>query len=79
MDAASPKFNKSVIAYHETGDLFADTCEIIEWLIHVSVEIRMHGFFRLRTKIRRKREFYYDKKYGNKRYLTIRKQNRNTT
>ena len=26
----SPKFNRSMIAYHETGDLFADTCEIVE-------------------------------------------------
>lgn len=26
----SPKFNRKLIAYHETGDLFADTCEIVE-------------------------------------------------
>lgn len=30
MDSPSPKLNKSMIAYHETGDLFADTCEIVE-------------------------------------------------
>ena len=30
LDSLSPKFNRSVIAYHETGDLFADTCEIVE-------------------------------------------------
>lgn len=30
MDAESPKFNRSVIAYYETGDLFADTCKIVE-------------------------------------------------
>ena len=29
LDSVSPKFNKSMIAYHETGDLFADTCEIV--------------------------------------------------
>lgn len=28
LDSVSPKFNRSMIAYHETGDLFADTCEI---------------------------------------------------
>ena len=28
LDSPSPKLNKSMIAYHETGDLFADTCEI---------------------------------------------------
>ena len=30
LDSPSPKLNKSMIAYHETGDLFADTCEIVE-------------------------------------------------
>ena len=30
LDSPSPKLNKSRIAYHETGDLFADTCEIVE-------------------------------------------------
>ncbi len=30
LDSMSPKFNRSMIAYHETGDLFADTCEIVE-------------------------------------------------
>lgn len=30
LDSVSPKFNKSMIVYHETGDLFADTCEIVE-------------------------------------------------
>lgn len=30
LDSVSPKFNRSMIAYHETGDLFADTCEIVE-------------------------------------------------
>ena len=30
MDSPSSKLNKSMIAYHETGDLFADTCEIVE-------------------------------------------------
>lgn len=30
LDSLSPKFNRGMIAYHETGDLFADTCEIVE-------------------------------------------------
>ena len=30
LDSVSPKFNRNMIAYHETGDLFADTCEIVE-------------------------------------------------
>ena len=30
LDSESSKFNTSIIAYHETGDLFADTCEIVE-------------------------------------------------
>ncbi len=30
LDSPSPKLNKSMIAYHETGDLFANTCEIVE-------------------------------------------------
>lgn len=30
LDSPSSKLNKSMIAYHETGDLFADTCEIVE-------------------------------------------------
>ena len=30
LDSPSPKSNRSMIAYHETGDLFADTCEIVE-------------------------------------------------
>lgn len=30
MDSVSTKFNRNMIAYHETGDLFADTCEIVE-------------------------------------------------
>lgn len=30
MDSLSPKSNKSMIAYHETEDLFADTCEIVD-------------------------------------------------
>ena len=30
LNSLSPKSNKSMIAYHETGDLFADTCEIVE-------------------------------------------------
>ena len=30
LDSVSPVFNRSMIAYHETGDLFADTCEIVE-------------------------------------------------
>ena len=30
LDSVSPKFNRKLIAYHETGDLFADTCEIVE-------------------------------------------------
>lgn len=30
LDSVSPKFNRNKIAYHETGDLFADTCEIVE-------------------------------------------------
>ena len=30
LDSASTKFNRSMIAYHETEDLFADTCEIVE-------------------------------------------------
>ena len=30
LDSPSPKLNKSMIAYHETGDLFADTCEIVD-------------------------------------------------
>ena len=33
LDSPSPKLNKSMIAYHETGDLFADTCEIVEQLL----------------------------------------------
>ena len=27
LDSVSPKFNRSMVAYHETGDLFADTCD----------------------------------------------------
>lgn len=34
LDSPSPKLNKSMIAYHETGDLFADTCEIVESALH---------------------------------------------
>jgi hypothetical protein len=30
LDSVSPKANRSMIAYCETGDLFADTCEIVE-------------------------------------------------
>ena len=30
LDSLSPKLNRNMIAYHETGDLFADTCEIVE-------------------------------------------------
>ena len=30
LDSPSPKLNHSRSAYHETGDLFADTCEIVE-------------------------------------------------
>lgn len=30
LDSPSPKSNKSMIAYHETEDLFADTCEIVD-------------------------------------------------
>lgn len=30
LDSVSPIFNRSMIAYHETGDLFVDTCEIVE-------------------------------------------------
>ena len=30
LDSVSSKFNTSIIAYHETGDLFADTCENVD-------------------------------------------------
>ena len=30
LDSLSPKSNKRMIVYHETGDLFSDTCEIVE-------------------------------------------------
>lgn len=30
LDLTRPKLNRNMIVYHETGDLFADTCEIVE-------------------------------------------------
>lgn len=30
LDSVSTKFEISLVTYHETGDLFADTCEIVE-------------------------------------------------
>ena len=30
LNSVSPKFNRNMIAYHETGDLFADTCENVD-------------------------------------------------
>ena len=30
LDLTRPKLNRNTIVYHETGDLFADTCEIVE-------------------------------------------------
>ena len=30
LDSVSPKFNRNMIAYNETGDLFADTCENVD-------------------------------------------------
>ena len=45
LDSLSPKLNRNMIAYHETGDLFADTCEIVESAQSIAY-IDYRSFFR---------------------------------
>ncbi|MBC8572192.1 hypothetical protein [Jingyaoa shaoxingensis] len=45
LDSLSPKLNRNMVAYHETGDLFADTCEIVESAQSIAY-IDYRSFFR---------------------------------
>ncbi len=46
LDSLSPKLNRNMVAYHEKlGDLFADTCEVVESAQSIAY-IDYRSFFR---------------------------------